>query len=239
MSYYDTFKKRDETILFTKNSLSHNKNWCYKWFLNNYETWEEPLFDIFNKFLSKEKVFIDIGGWIGTTCLYAAKKSKYVYVVEADPLSVIGLESNLKLNKLDNIEIIEKAIYNEDDIKIKFGRNRFTNAEWNTSTSQILLDNIEYKNENFILAETITFNSIINKYNIDPYSISLIKVDIEGGEENILEELYEFHKKYKIPLYVGFHLSWWKNKNIRRFNFLSDDQINKILNNNFDSILFE
>ena len=146
-------------------------------------------FDVFDKFLNKDKVFIDIGGWIGTTCLYGAKKSKHVYVVDADPLAVMGLHSNSLLNKLDNISIIGKALYNVNDMDIKFGRNLFTKAEWNTSTSQILIQEDNYNNEDFTLVKTITFNSIIENYNIDPTEISLIKVDIEGGEENILNEL--------------------------------------------------
>jgi FkbM family methyltransferase len=239
MTYYNTFKKRDQIINFTKESLSYNKNWCYNWFISNYENWENETFDVFDKFLNKDKVFIDIGGWIGTTCLYGANKSKYVYVIEADPLSVNGLISNCKLNNLNNITVIDRAIYIKDDIDIKFGRNIFTKAEWNTSTSQILIQEKDYAKDDFTLVKTITLKSIIEKYNIDPNTISLIKVDIEGGEENILEELFAFHQTYKVPLYVGFHVKWWKDKNINRFTFLTDEHLKMINKDNFISILFE
>jgi hypothetical protein len=40
------------------------------------------MFEVFNKYLSKDKVFIDIGKWIIPTSLYASRKSKRVFGIE-------------------------------------------------------------------------------------------------------------------------------------------------------------
>ena len=79
-------------------------------------------------------------------------------------------------------------------------------------------------------------NIIIN--NINPNEISLIKVDIEGGEEFILNDLFILNAKYKMPLYISFHYDWWKDKNLNRFDFLTESQKNKIVTQPFCSILF-
>ena len=57
--------------------------------------------------------------------------------------------------------------------------------------------------------------------------IGLIKVDIEGGEENIMDDLMKFSSKHKIPVLLSFHLSWWKDQNINRFVYLFRDCILK------------
>jgi len=41
-----------------------------------------------------------------------------------------------------------------------------------------------------------------------------------------------------VPLYVSFHYSWWKDMNLNRFYFLTEDQKNSIVASHFISILF-
>jgi FkbM family methyltransferase len=145
--------------------------------------------------------------------------------------------NNLKINCKNNYTLINKAIFNIDNIKLKFGKNiHLENSKMNDSTSQIYSDDT-ITNE-YYLAETITLENIIEKYQINVSEISLVKVDIEGGEENILNELFDIHVKYSIPLYVSFHYSWWKDKNLNRFSFLSSNVKNQIISNPFTSIIF-
>ncbi len=66
------------------------------------------------------------------------------------------------------------------------------------STSQIYSDDNQVSDE-YNLIKTITLDNIIKTYNIDYNEISLIKVDIEGGEENILSELINIHEIYNVP----------------------------------------
>jgi len=203
-----------------------------------YTNWETDSFNIFDRFLNKNKIFIDIGGWIGTTCMYGARKSKHVYSIEADYNSFTDQSANCKINCENNYTLINKAIYNQDDIEIKFGKNKYLNdSKMNDSTSQIYDDNDP--SDEIYLVKTITLQCIIENYNISPTEISLIKVDIEGGEEYILNDLYNIHKTYKTPLYISFHYDWWKDKNLNRFDFLTELQKDKIKTCPFCSILFD
>jgi len=223
--------KNNELFLINNNNNNNNLNF----WKNIYSNWENETFEIFDKFLSKDKIFIDIGGWIGTTAMYGSRKSKHVYSIEADNKSINDMMINMKTNCNDNYTLINKAIFNIDNIKIKFGKNIYLqNSKMNDSTSQIYDDNI-VTNE-YYLIETITIYNILK--NIELTEISLIKVDIEGGEENILNDLFDIHIKYNIPLYISFHYSWWKNKNLEKFPFLSTDNKNKIISHPFISLLF-
>lgn len=204
---------------------------------NIYTIWENETFDIFDRLLDKDKIFIDIGAWIGTTSMYGSRKSKYVYSIEADKKSINDLTKNLSINCKNNYKVINKAIYNIPNIDIKFGKNKFREeSKMNDSTSQIYSD--DYTSNEYYLIETITLNTFIEENNIDPKEISLIKVDIEGGEENILNDLYNLYKTYGIPLYISFHYDWWIDKNLDRFHCLSDHHKISIINDPFITILF-
>lgn len=225
--------KNKELFLIENNESNQNLSF----WKNIYNQWENETFEIFDKYLSKDKILIDIGGWIGTTAMYGARNSKHVYSIEADNYSVNDMMINLKTNCINNYTLINKVIFNVDNIKIRFGKNiHLKNSKMNDSTSQIYNDNT-ITNESY-LSETITIESIIEKYKINVSEISLIKVDIEGGEENILNELFDMRVKYSIPLYISFHYTWWKDKNLNRFSFLSSNIKNKIVSTPFISILF-
>ena len=218
--------------LYIKNDTT-NQN--YNFWTNVYPRWEQETFRIFDTYLQKDKVFIDIGGWIGTTCIYGSKKSKHVYVIEADPVAFADLSYNCTLNS-NNITPIHRAIYNKSDTTVSFGKNKFIkNAKLNDSMSQIYTDT---GNNDCIIVKTITISKLIDEYNINPNEISLIKVDIEGGEENILDSLFKLHTDYNIPLYISFHYTWWTNRDLNRFSFLKEHHKAEIIKLPFTSILF-
>lgn len=230
---FSKIQKHDEHF-FIDNHL-YNSN--FHFWKNIYTTWEKETFDVFDRYLNQDKMFIDIGAWIGTTSMYASRKSKHVYSIEADSQSVSELEYNMKNNCSANYTLINNSIYDTDNIDVKFGKNKFLNgSKMNDSTSQIYGDN--ETSDEFYTVKTISLERLLEKYSINPNDVSLIKVDIEGGEEFILNDLHDIKLHYNVPLYISFHLSWWKNKNLERFTFLSEQQKNEIYNNPFTSILF-
>ena len=183
----------------------------YSWWLNCFSKWEPMTFLIFDLFLNKSKNLIDIGSWIGTTVLYAAKISKNVYAIEPDPHSVIDLKKNIEINHLTNIYLCSRPIYNQIT-EIYFGPYADT---WNSSSSQIKSKQIRNIDQ---LMRTITLKNLIDEYQI--VDVGLIKVDIEGGEENIIIDLFNEAAKMnpKPPIYLSFHLSWWNNTDLSRFD---------------------
>jgi len=232
--YLKIYKNAEYLLIETRETDTNLNFWT-----TIYSSWENDTFEVFDKYLKKDKTFIDIGGWIGTTCIYGSRKSKHVYVVEADKTSFRDLTTNCKIN-CDNTTLINRAIFNVNDTDIVFGKNQFlTNSSLNDSTSQISINTGIPPQDGQYIIKTITIKTIIETYNINPHEISLIKVDIEGGEEHILDDLYAIHKEYNIPLYVSFHYSWWTNSNLDRFTFLTEAQKNTIIQYPFISIIIE
>jgi FkbM family methyltransferase len=221
--------KRNETFLIQFDGGINDYFWE-----NIYPNWENDTFDIFDKYLNKEKQFLDIGSWVGVTCLYASRLSSYVVCVEADPVSAKKLQHNINTNLLDtNIDIEHSAIYNEST-NVVFGPNQFSStSQLNDSMSQIKLSET---NNSDVMIKTITLDEIIKKYNLN--NLSLIKVDIEGGEEYILNDLLEYSNSNIVPIYISFHYDWWIDKNLDRFLHLQSHHKTQIISSPFCSILF-
>ena len=193
--------KRTKSFLVDPQTQSHD------WWGRHYSLWEDETFEIFDLFLRKDKNFIDIGAWIGTTCLYASLSSKHVYSIEADPISIQDIKKNIKINNFTNITLCERPIYNSNK-EMYFGPQ---SGSWNLSTSKLkwIKDS-----ELDVTLRTITLNEFIKEYDIK--DISLIKVDIEGGEEDIIHDLFSLG--IRSPIYLSFHSCWWKDGNVGRFN---------------------
>ena len=206
--------KAGVTYKFEDLSETHTKEYLLKTFESK---WENNTFLTFLHVATRydKKIAIDIGAYIGLTAIWLCKRFKHTICVEADRKSVISLEKNLKSSECSNYTIINKPIFNKRE-KMYFGANNFiSHAVQNDSTSQI---KSEKSKEDDYEIESIMFADVIS--GINPHDIGFIKVDIEGGEEAIFEQLFIFARTFKIPLFVSFHMPWWKNKDLTRFNSL-------------------
>ena len=205
-------------INFIFNEENNKKIPNFYWFVDvlKSQTWEPFTFEIFNKFKDNNKVAIDIGGWIGPTTIYLSKIFKEVITIEADNIAFKSLSKNVKDNFCDNVTLYNKAFHNSKTNNVLFGVNSFNfEPTFGSSTSQIKTQSD--KNTDYLI-ETINIFDIIK--DVDPNNIGLIKVDIEGGDEDVFEELILVGSKYGWKIWISFHYGWWKDKNVDRFEKL-------------------
>lgn len=211
--------------------ISHSK-YSKSWFYHHFKDWEQNTFHILDYYKNNENgVCIDVGAWIGPTVLYSANIYKQIIALEPDPKAIKRLKRNLEQNDFNNITVIEKGLSSQNGYT-NFGGN----GDLGNSESTLLINNknefLSYKGrhttyykeeqDNIIKIKTITIDSLIEEYNINPQNISLIKIDIEGGEIIVVPAIEKFLKKYKPPLFISLH-----------FCYLREIDIDKIL-----SILF-
>lgn len=222
----------------------------HEWYKNNYLNWESDTFDIINKFTSNDKILIDIGSWIGVLSIPYSFNFSKVIAVEADRDSILDLKKIIEKNNITNIDIIEKAIYSKSNEKVHFGSSNFRAdlPGLNQSTSHINYNTI--KQDDYLI-DTISLLDIVNPV-LD--AVGFIKVDIEGGEGNILDDVTTI-LEYNIPILISFHFPWIQDQekvkifstfiNMKNISYY-DSFLNKIsvsvyeyiLHNNFCSILF-
>lgn len=191
---------------------------CFDWFIGelNSNSWENYTHEVFDKVGNLNKVAIDLGGWIGVTTIHLSKKFKKVIVVEADSVAVDALRKNLLSNNCKNVEVVEKCVFNNTKEKVFFGKNIHHYAPLGSSMSQIK----EVHQDNDYEITTITLKELTEMCGSD--EVGFIKVDIEGGEEKILEDLFEICDLKKCSMLLSFHLGWWTDSNLDRFTCLKE-----------------
>ena len=243
--------------------IDNNTNKSTKWLLNNIDVWEPDTFHIFNHYKNNEGVYIDIGSWIGPTALYCANIYKKVIAIEPDPVALRELKKNISVNNYNNISVIEKGLSSENGITQFGGNGRLGNSE-----STLLIANKEeylsyegrhtqiHSHNEIVEIETITIEKLIEQQNIDPKNISLIKMDIEGGEKIVIPSLVNFLNTYKPIFYISLHRCFLKESDINQiidilFNiydkcyYFSNNGTKKLIDKNYiqtnklNSLVFE
>jgi len=128
---------------------------------------------------AEKGLFIDGGANIGTTVLAAlAAGFERVIAIEPDPVNVRLLRANVALNGWqDNVHVVEAALTNRAGTgSLELGRNR--------SMSRIVLDPGE---QPVVDVTLLRLDDLVSEGAVDPASVGLLWLDIEGYETQALE----------------------------------------------------
>jgi FkbM family methyltransferase len=219
-------------MIITKRNISFNVvPSCYlinsdSWVCGGEAFWNAFMSDkeedtpVLERFLSKDHSYIDIGAWVGSTTLFASKLAKKCYSYEPDPKAFEYLSKNISANPdVSNVEIFNMAVSAKSG-KIKIG----TKTEAGDSMSSSLWTEGSYE------VDAISIKDIILNNNIS--DCNFIKIDIEGGEVDVLPAAYDV-VKYTMPtIYLSLHTPWFENK---KYYFDSIFQILKLYKNIYKS----
>ena len=129
----------------------------------------------------RNKHIIDAGGYVGDTALlFSSYTDKNIHVFEASPSNMDIIRETIRLNHLDNIVPVSKALGE------KSGTATFSLGERNSCNS--LVERPGYNYPNHIEVPVITLDDYVRENNLE---VGLIKVDIEGGEQLLLKGAVE------------------------------------------------
>tara|TARA_B100001063_G_scaffold138607_2_gene129507 strand:+ start:14332 stop:15171 length:840 start_codon:yes stop_codon:yes gene_type:complete len=198
-------------------------NVFYNHYQQGLDKWEKDTYCILDLFKNNKGTLIDIGAWIGPISLYSSSLYKKVVAIEADPVAIEALNANIKCNDFKNICLIEKALSNINNSNITFGGN----GPLGNSESSMLINekdfldyegrsSISWKNNNNhkTIVNTINFETLISDLKLDFNEISLIKMDIEGGEKIVVPDLKKNLMLFNIPLFISLHPCYLQKKDI-------------------------
>ena len=168
--------------------------------------WEEHSFYIFDKYKNLNKVMIDFGGWLGITPLYCADKFNQVLAFECDAVALERFRANLLVNpSIQNVVIVDKAIWDKNGV-IKIG----TKADGSFGDSESSVHFVEKNDEVGYFGKAVEVNcttllSELDNKRIHPRNVGFIKMDIEGGENIVVESIKGMLSVYKPTLYLSIH----------------------------------
>jgi FkbM family methyltransferase len=163
-----------------------------------YPIWEENTYKAIIPYLDKDKTFLDIGAWQGPISMVAQQYSKQCICFEPDPIAFSNLSKNIELNNFKNITAINKAVSSESSLKI----GHLT--ELGGGGSSYLTNNL------IVECNTISIGQILQDHNLNQDNISVIKIDIEGYECELLKD--PILKSINVPMHISMHPFMFEDK---------------------------
>jgi FkbM family methyltransferase len=146
--------------------------------------------------LKSGDVVIDGGGYEGTFSVYAAKvvgNNGKVIVFEPDTENCRKLKENVKLNGLENVTVINKALWYKDG-KLKFNNKHTAGASFYFNASPYATD-----------TDVVSIDNELGRLGID--KVDFIKMDIEGSELQALKGAERTLRNNKVNLAVAsYHI---------------------------------
>ena len=170
-------------------------------------TYEMPVQKALSQYLKSEDIFYDIGANVGFFTILGAKRvdsSGHVYAFEPEAKNATTLRRNAKLNNFTNVTVIEKAVSRTTGSG-KLCLTEYCGSHTLASDEQKLIDNPSQQLE----AELPTFLQVKERVTVNTVSIddllrdnkikppTLIKIDVEGAEIEVLEGMSQTLKKWQ------------------------------------------
>lgn len=162
------------------------------WGLVERGEWEPHTYRILELCLSPENSFVDLGAWIGPLTLYAARRCRWVYAVEPDPIARQELYANLEANGISNVTVDKRAISDCEGTAFLGNGQR-----WGNSESSLLCDNSPLE------VQTIRPETFFAEHEIR--NCGLLKIDTEGAEGLILPASAAFLRELDLPIHLSLH----------------------------------
>src|SRR5919112_1963095 len=162
--------------------------------------------EIIERFLPKQgDIVVDIGAHIGLYTIMSSKRvgsNGKVVAIEAHPGNFEMLNSNIKLNQLNNVIPLNYAVYSKET-KVKLylpsGESGFT--KYNT----IMSDWVNTKDK-FVEVNANTLDYLLQLNQIRQEEVNWIKIDVEGAEFEVLKGATNVLSKSKdIALLIEIH----------------------------------
>lgn len=183
--YFSNENTAIETLLFWKGINSH----------------EPKSIEVWKRFAKKSKTIMDIGANSGIYSVVAseyAEQTPKIYGFDPIPRILNLYTKNMELNNINSTPV-QKALSNENGEAIFFDMDSHDNQIGSLIKSHVEKHE-HHKTIKEIKVEITTIDTFIQENNID--HVDLLKIDVEGVEDKVLEGMKEMLIKCKPVLLV-------------------------------------
>jgi len=158
--------------------------------------WEPETLALIDQQVAPGTTFLDLGAWVGPTAFYAAARGARVIALEADPVALAQLQRNLAVNPAlaGRIEVLARAVHATAG-PVRLGARR----KPGDSMSSVLVA----PGTATWLAEAITPLALAAR--LGAVGQLFIKLDIEGGEYDLLPHMRPLVDRPGCRVLVSFH----------------------------------
>lgn len=164
--------------------------------------YEKDTTDLINKLLPQNGHFLDLGANIGSILipLCIQRTDIKAIAIEAAPWIFDYLKSNIALNSLTNVMLLNNALLDRDNLDIEFfaPKDKFGKG----SLSPVFTSFSEK-----VMSRTV--DSVVAEFSFEP--VDLIKIDVEGYEYFVFNGAIRLLKSENAPYILFEFVDWAEN----------------------------
>jgi FkbM family methyltransferase len=153
--------------------------------------------------IGENDIVFDLGAYNGTFSLVAAKQAANGSVYSFEPFEKNStlLNKNLLLNKIDNVKVINKAVWERTtSIKMHFNPSSPSASSYQKADQMYRDQTREYE------VDTTSIDEFVTEHGIE--RVDFIKMDIEGAERYALKGAIHTIRRHKPKLSIcTYHLA--------------------------------
>ena len=158
--------------------------------------WEPETLAILEAALGADMVACDIGAWIGPITLLAARRCRRVYCFEPDTTAYAELLNNLRLNRVGNAITFNIALGTSEGLRTL---TSFGGMPGDSRTSLLAAPDDASR----VQALCLSWRHWLQL--AQPERIDLLKIDIEGGEFELLPSMTAYLAQERPRLLLSTH----------------------------------
>jgi len=166
------------------------------WVDTYFRSWEEQTLERMQAVLRRGMTFCDIGAWVGPISIHAAKLGAEVVCFEPDPAAYERLLFNLHMNVPGQVKPFNFALGAADGVRRLAPLAQFLGQsgsslyapEDRTETAQVL---------------ALSWTSAVRLLGLPAFD--MVKIDIEGGEAELLPEMLPWLRQHRPHLLLATH----------------------------------
>ena len=184
---------------------------------------EKEILQKFLKRIDNETVFYDIGSHIGFYTLIAAgykNTPNFIYCWEPDPSNLSRLKENIELNQFKEIIPFQVALGS---------KNHVADLSIESKISGYSSPSLARKGSKSISVQVVRGDDLVSEKKI--YLPSIMKIDVEGYEFEVIKGLEETIRKAKPIIFLEIHPTL-----LRNLGRVKDDVINLLEEMNYKTV---
>jgi len=158
--------------------------------------WEPGTLELIEQRLDADMIVCDVGAWIGPTAILAARNCRHVYCFEPDVIAYAELLTNLRLNRITNATPFNIALSAADGLRhlASFGGMR-----GDSRTSLLAAPDATSS----VRALSLSWSRWLEL--VRPPRVGFLKIDIEGGEFELLPSMAAYLAECRPRLLLSTH----------------------------------
>ena len=237
--YKDTVNQRPKKIEMVENRLKEYRKNSY-WTLNDDSTFPEQMYFIFKEYLKRKKSkdnkidYLDVGAAEGvyisavTKIFNDSKVTIIAFEPEDERLEVLLENLNSLCASTHDVEVYQNIVAAETSNS--FILREFTTSDFTKPAGSSTI--VKWDKDNRVIVEnkyqSIKLDDFVDKIE----NLDCIKIDVEGGELEVLKGSLKLLEKTKPVIFLELHCG-------ERFGSLTIDSVQKVLDSGLQKYKFK